>query len=143
MRAVIDTNVLLSGLLWRGPPHAVMEHVRAGTLTLVSSPALIAEFGDVINRPKFKAILTRSGVVSNELVEELRRLAELIDPPPLTVPVCRDPDDDAVLTLAVAAQVDLIVSGDADLLVLGSHEKIRIMDAVTCLAQIDGQRSRP
>jgi putative PIN family toxin of toxin-antitoxin system len=120
-----------------------MEHVRAGTLTLVSSPALIAEFDDVINRRKFQAILARSGVVSNELVEELRKLAELIDPPPLPAPVCRDPDDDAVLALAVAAQAELIVSGDADLLVLGSYEKIRIMDAVTCLAQIDGQRPRP
>jgi uncharacterized protein len=44
---VIDTNVLVSGLLWRGPPHAVIEQVRAGRLTLISSPALFAELAAV------------------------------------------------------------------------------------------------
>lgn len=38
LRVVIDTNVLLSGLLWHGAPHVLLEHVRAGTLGLVSSP---------------------------------------------------------------------------------------------------------
>ncbi|MCY7297875.1 MAG: PIN domain-containing protein [Ilumatobacteraceae bacterium] len=38
----------------------------------------------------------------------------MIDPPPLPAPVCRDPDDDEVLALAIAAKVDLIVSGDDD-----------------------------
>jgi predicted nucleic acid-binding protein len=48
VRAVVDTNVLLAGLLWRGPPHALLEQVRAGTVSLVSSPALLAELADVI-----------------------------------------------------------------------------------------------
>ena len=48
MRAVIDTNVLMAALLWRGPPHALLEHVRAGTVSLVSSPALLAELAEVI-----------------------------------------------------------------------------------------------
>ena len=60
MRAVIDTNVLMAALLWRGPPHALLEHVRAGTVSLVSSPALLAELADVIRRAKFDAILTRT-----------------------------------------------------------------------------------
>jgi uncharacterized protein len=136
VRAVIDTNVLLSGLLWRGPPHMVLVHVRAGTLTLVSSPALLTEFADVINRPKFQAILTRSGTASEQMLEELRQLAEIIDPPPLSSPVCRDPDDDAVLALAVAARADLIVSGDADLLSLGSYAQIPIIDAAMAIIQI-------
>jgi hypothetical protein len=47
VRAVIDTNVLLSGLIWFGTPHKLIEQVRAGTLTLISSPALLAELADV------------------------------------------------------------------------------------------------
>jgi putative PIN family toxin of toxin-antitoxin system len=66
----------------------------------------------------------------------VRELAEVIDPPPLLVPVCRDPDDDAVLALAVAAQADLIISGDADLLALGSHAEIPIVNAATAAAAI-------
>ena len=50
VRAVVDTNVLLSGLFWRGRPHALIEQVRAGTLTLISSPALLAELAEVMNR---------------------------------------------------------------------------------------------
>ena len=57
MRAVIDTNVLLSGLLWRGQPHALLEHVRSGTLAMVSSPALLAELADV---PLFPAARFRN-----------------------------------------------------------------------------------
>ena len=54
-------------------------------------------------------------------------LAEVIDPPPLPHPVCRDPDDDEVLALAIAAKVDLIVSGDNDLLSLGNFEGVPII----------------
>jgi predicted nucleic acid-binding protein len=43
VRAVVDTNVLLSGLFWRGRRHTLMEQVPGGTLTLISSPALLAE----------------------------------------------------------------------------------------------------
>lgn len=127
MRAVIDTNVLLSGLFWHGQPHALLEHVRAGTLAMVSNPALLAELADVIGRAKFDAILMRSKTTRERALAEVRQLAEVIEPLPLPAPVCRDPDDDEVLALALAAQVDLIVSGDDDLLVLQVFEGIPIL----------------
>jgi putative PIN family toxin of toxin-antitoxin system len=138
VRAVIDTNVLLSGLLWRGTPHALMEKVRTGALTLISSPALLAELAEVINRPKFAAVLNRSTIDPERMLSELRRLAEIIDPPPLPAPVSRDPTDNAVLALAAASQADLIISGDADLLTLGSHAGIPIVDAAEVISRIGG-----
>jgi putative PIN family toxin of toxin-antitoxin system len=138
VRAVIDTNVLLSGLLWRGTPHALIEQIRAGAFTLISSPALLAELGEIIQRPKFRTILVRSHTDPERVLSELRRLADIVDPPPLPAPVSRDPDDDAVLALAVASQADLIVSGDADLLTLGTHAAIPIVDPATALARIPG-----
>ena len=128
MRAVIDTNVLVSGLLWRGAPHALLERVRDGSLVLASSPALLAELEDVIGRAKFDAILIRSNTSRERSLAEVRELAEIIEPPPLAIPVCRDPDDDAVLALALAAHADLIVSGDDDLLALKRHQGIPIFD---------------
>ena len=83
MKAVIDTNVLIAGLLWRGPPHALLEHVRAGTVSLVSSPALLAELADVIGRSKFDAILTKTNTSRERSLAEVRQLAEVIEPPPL------------------------------------------------------------
>lgn len=54
----------------------------------------------------------------------------------LPYPVCRDPDDDAILACAVAAKADLIVSGDKDLLVLQSHAGIPILTAVLALERL-------
>jgi putative PIN family toxin of toxin-antitoxin system len=138
VRAVIDTNVLLSGLIWRGTPHALIEQVRAGTLSLVSSPALLAELDGVITRPKFQTALARSNTSPERVLAELRLLAEIVEPPPLPAPGSRDPDDDAVLALAVASQPDLIVSGDADLLTLRTHAGIPIVSPAEALARISG-----
>ena len=138
VRAVIDTNVLLSGLLWRGTPHGLMEKVRTGALTLISSPALLAELAEVMDRPKFEAVLNRSTTDPERMLSELRRLAEIIDPPSLPAPVSRDPTDDAVLALAAASQADLIISGDADLLTLGSHAGIPIVDPAQAISRVGG-----
>ena len=129
MRVVLDTNVLLSGLLWHGPPHTLIERVRQGTLFLISSPALLAELAEVIARPQFATILVRSNTSRERSLAELRALAEVVTPLPLAEPVCRDPDDDAVLALAIAARADLIVSGDRDLLDLGAFRAIPIHSA--------------
>jgi uncharacterized protein len=136
MRAVLDTNVLLAGLLWRGPPHALLEQVRNGSVTFISSPVLLAELAQVLARPKFDAILSRSDTSRDRMLTEIRMLAELIDPPPLAQPVCRDPDDDAVLALAAAAQADWIISGDDDLLSLASFEGIAILNPAQALRRM-------
>jgi uncharacterized protein len=140
VRAVLDTNVLLSGLLWRGNPHALLERVRDGTLTLISSPALLAELAEVIERPKFDAILTRSNTSRERSLTEIQTLATVIAPPPLPQPVCRDLDDDAVLALAAAAQVDFIVSGDDDLLSLQAFQHIPILTPTEALRRIEAEK---
>ncbi|MBK7004702.1 MAG: putative toxin-antitoxin system toxin component, PIN family [Burkholderiales bacterium] len=66
----------------------------------------------------------------------MRQLIEVIDPPPLAQPVCRDKDDDAVLALALAAQADMIVSGDDDLLSINLFEGIPILSPAQALHKI-------
>ncbi len=91
MWAVIDTNVLLSGLLWRGAPHELLNHVRSGEFTLIGSPALLSELTDVISRAKFDAILIRTNTSRSRTLDELHRLAEVIEPATLAtacVPRC-------------------------------------------------------
>jgi putative PIN family toxin of toxin-antitoxin system len=128
--------VLLSGLIWHGPPHALGEHIRSGRLTLVTSPALVAELSDVILRLKFRKILARAGADPKQLIGELRRLAEIVNAQPLPAPISRDSDDDAVLALAIASGADLVISGDHDLLVLGSHAGIPIVNPTCALAKL-------
>lgn len=140
VRAILDINVVLSGLFWRGPPHTLLNYIRDGTLTLVSSPDLLAELADVIERPKFDTILVRSDTSRKQSLIEIRELAVVITPKPLATPVCRDADDDAVLALALAGQVDLIVSGDADLLTLQEYQGIRIVNPAVGVALIEQQK---
>jgi putative PIN family toxin of toxin-antitoxin system len=140
VRAVIDTNVLLAGPLWHGTPHALVEYARNGTLTLISSTALLAELAEVFARPKFDAILIRSNTSLERSLDEVRALAAIIEPAPLPAPVCRDPDDDAVLALALAAQVDFIVSGDNDLLDLQVFESIPIVTPTQALRRIEAMK---
>ena len=138
MRAVIDTNVLVSGLLWHGPSNALLTQVRAAAIDLITSPALLEELADVISRKKFAAILERTTRTPERILSELRALAEVVIAPPLPKPVCRDPDDDAVLACALAGRVDLIVSGDDDLLVLNNFEGIRIVKPAEALMILGG-----
>ena len=136
MLLVVDTNVLVSGLLWRGPPHALLEKARDGAVNLVLSTELIEELLDVITRPKFADILARTSRTPERIRAELRTLVELVVAPPLAQQVSRDPDDDAVLACALAARADLIVSGDDDLRALGMFENIPIVGAADALRRL-------
>ena len=83
-------------------------------------------------------ILLRSNTSRAQTLAEVRLLAEVIDPPPLAQPVCRDKDDDAVLALAMAmaAQADLVISGGDDLLSLISFEGIPILMPAQALQRV-------
>jgi putative PIN family toxin of toxin-antitoxin system len=97
VRAVIDTNVLVSALFWHGAPHVLLERVREGDLGLVCSPILMDELAQVTARPKFAAILEGSRSDHARALAEVRELAEIVEPAPLPERVCRDPDDDSIL----------------------------------------------
>ena len=116
MRVVADTNTVVSGLLWHGPPRQVLDAARAGTLQLYTTAVLLAELDEVLQRPKFAQRLTLAGVTTRTLVLGYAALARLIEPAVIVPVVEEDPDDDAVLACAVAAQAEAIVSGDSHLL---------------------------
>lgn len=136
MRIVADTNTVASGLIWQGPPRQIINAARAGTITLHTSITLLAELAEIIGRGKFIRPILRAGLSAAAIVEDYQRLAVLVEPQPLPAPVSRDPDDDHVLACALAAQVALIVSGDKDLLVLGTFNNIPILPAAQALATL-------
>ena len=73
-------------------------------------------------------------------MQDYARLAEVVVPAALTEPVSRDPDDDLVLATALGAEASLIVSGDRDLLELGTFRDIRILAAADALTLIGPER---
>lgn len=133
MRVVADTNVLVSALLWSGTPHRLLAFAESGRLALYTSPALIDELAGVVVRHRFAARLSALGVTAEEVVANYLKLAHLILPHPISPVIAADPDDDAVLACAVAAQAACIISGDPHLLSLKHYHDIHIVSPRTFL----------
>lgn len=135
MRVVADTNIVVSGLLWRGNPRRVLDAAREGTLDLFTSAILLAELEDVLSRDKFAKLIT-SVVTPHDLVLGYAALSSVVVPATIAPVILTDPDDDAVLACAVAAQSEIIVSGDSHLLDLKEYQGIRILTAAMLVAEI-------
>jgi len=136
MRVVADTNTVISGLLWSGTPRRVLDAARAGTIELFTSAVLLAELEDVLSREKFAQRLALVGLTPRDLVLGYAALALLVDPAAIDPVVVADPDDDFVLACAVAADAEIIVSGDSHLLNLKKYQSIHILTAAELLTRI-------
>lgn len=140
-RLVLDTNVLISALLWTGPSHQLLEAVEAGRAVLIASPSLIDELREVIVRPKFAARLAQLATTADELVESLLAVVEMIEEPDVEAVIAADPDDDRVLACARAGNARYIVSGDRHLLGLKRYRRISILTPAAALTKLSQQRS--
>lgn len=129
MRLVVDTNIVVSALLWHGPPHELFELMREAPLTFYTSPVLLEELADVLSRRKLAKTISALDTTPDSLLRDYRSFARSVRP--ASVPrVVVDPDDDHVLACALAAHADLIVSGDRHLLNLKEYQGIRVVTAV-------------
>lgn len=138
-RLVLDTNIVVAGLLWHGPPRRLLEPTLSAALELYSSPVLLEELAHTLAYPKFAARIARFGTTSAALVAHYTALVSLVTP--TTVPhISRDPDDDHVLACALAANANIIVSDDRDLLDIGVYQGLQIARARHALAMVTGQR---
>lgn len=113
-RVVIDPNVFVSAAITpAGQLRRILTLSDTGTIAPLVTEHLVEEVDDVLRRPKFRRYLDEAGV--EEFLAEVRRLGEWhsdpVDPPQ----ICRDPKDDYLLALAVAASADAVVTGDQDL----------------------------
>jgi len=136
MRVVADTNIVVSGLMWRGNSRRILDAARADDIQLFTTVVLLAELEDVLGREKFAARLASVAVTPREMVLGYASLASVIEPAEIEPVVFADPDDDAVIACAVAAHCEVIVSGDSHLLDLKQHQGIRIVTAAELVAEI-------
>jgi uncharacterized protein len=136
MRVVADVNTIVSGLLWQGTPRLVLDAARSGKIHLLTSAALLAELEEVLTREKFAQPIARVGLTPRNLVFGYAALALMIEPGVIRPVILSDPDDDAVIACAVAADAELIVSGDHHLLSLKNYQGILILTPSELIAQI-------
>jgi putative PIN family toxin of toxin-antitoxin system len=138
MRWVLDTNVLVSALIWQGTPRDLLEQGFAAGVRFHGSSALLAELRAVLYYPKLLEIARKRKLDPAALFDAARAILCVSESPPLPAPVSRDPDDDAVLACALAAKAGLIVSGDKDLLTFEHFHHIPIVSAAQALARLRG-----
>ena len=133
IRAVLDTNVVVSALLFSGPPSRLISAWQSGRLRLVVSAPILDEYIRVLAYPKFKLTNTE---IRGLLEEELIPFMETVTAVPTNIPDLRDPDDAKFITCAVAAGVRWLVSGDDDLLSLHHVESVDILSVTAFLQQL-------
>jgi putative PIN family toxin of toxin-antitoxin system len=136
MRAVLDTGVLVSGLIQRkGTTGEVLNALRDGRFALIYTTPILVEIIDVLGRDPFRTKYHIEPEDITALVNLIRLRGELVIRGQ-AVTVCRDPKDDKFLEAALSGKADAIVSGDADLLVLNPFENIPVLRPAEFLARI-------
>ena len=123
MRIVLDTNVLISGIFFTGPPYQILEAWRDGNLQILVSPAILEEYRRVMNElaSQFEAINLDS------FLDLLTLRSEIVLAPVMPRVIKDDPSDDKFLECAIAGKAACIVSGDKHLLKLSEFRGIRIL----------------
>lgn len=124
MRIVLDTNVLIASLISRGKCYALVEH-SLKVHEIICSKFILDELAEKLQK-KFKYEIEDI----NEALSIFRSKMEIVMPSQLEQQVCRDIDDDWILSTALTGKAQCIVTGDKDLLAIARFENIDIIAPV-------------
>lgn len=123
MRIILDTNVLISGVFFAGPPYEILKAWRDGKMSLVISPEILEEYhrvGKALEKKFPSADITPMlGLLA--VKAEMRRVPELPER------ICEDPDDDKFIACAMATKTGIIISGDKQLLAVSGYSDIKVI----------------
>ena len=120
MKVVLDTNVVISGIFWKGAPHHILKAWAEGRFELVVSKNILDEYVSVIRR-----IDTEGDLAEKWAVYLTDRAAVVEDTEVLKL--ARDPDDDMFINTAIVSKARFVVSGDDDLLSLKGESPVRVI----------------
>ena len=123
MKVVIDTNVFVSGVFFKGPPYEILKAWRAGRFELVISQEIFAEY----QRVGDDLLQDYPSVELQPALNFIKQNIELVNAKPFAESVCSDPDDDKFIACALAAKSKIIVSGDKHLLNVSGYQEIEVM----------------
>ena len=124
IKAILDTNVVISRVFWKGPPVRVLEAWQAQRFRLVISVSILEEYRRVLAEMAGE----RFSPVLHSILGLIELHSEMVEPISLAKAVCNDPDDVKFIEAAVAAAADYVVSGDTALLRLKDHRGIRMVN---------------
>ena len=131
VRVVLDTNVVISSLLWKGIPHEILKLVEKGIVKYYATIEMINELEEVLRRDKFSVRIAKLQTSMNEMMlgitslVEIVKLKRLINLKPQEIPT--DKDDIIFIQCAINAKAQYIISGDIHLLKLEQVRGIPIL----------------
>jgi uncharacterized protein len=130
VKIILDTNVVISGIFFAGPPYQILKAWREGKIHLLISEEILTEY----RRVGETLALQFPSIDLLPILDMLSANAEVISVKCLPEPVCDDPDDDKFLACALAGECKLIVSGDKHLLKASGFRiigvRVRLINAV-------------
>lgn len=136
VRIVIDTNIWISGLLWKGDAWRLLKLVEAGEVELYIAYPMLLELEEVLAYERFQNRLQVLQVTPAQLAAYALSLATAIDASRPQIPIVAvDPDDDIFLVCAVAAQAIYVVTNDRHLLALKAYQGVEIVRLEEFLAK--------
>ena len=124
MRVVIDTNVVMSGIFFKGNPNQVLAAFDENRFEAFANKGIIDEYEEVAERLKKKLKRTPNENMFQTFTTRLNIIEGESD-----IKVCRDPDDNKFIECAVDSKSLYIVSGDKDLLSIEEYDGIEIITA--------------
>lgn len=137
MRLVLDTNVVVSALLWDGSPKRLMQAGLGEGVLFITSAPLLKELTETLSKSKFEKKIAASLLSVDQLVNFYAELVSVVRP--VFVPrLAPDPDDDVVIGTALAVKANFVVTGDRTLLSIAEYEGVRIIsvsEALNAVAQ--------
>jgi len=132
VRVVLDTNVLISAILFGGKPRQILEKAVRGEIRLCLSEPILEELKGVLRRSKFDY----SPEMIQVILTELTGIADLVNPSKSIGVVLEVPDDNRILECAVEAEANYIITGDSHLLKLSRYRNIEVLNTVAFLEKL-------
>jgi len=132
LRVVLDTNVLISAILFGGKPRQILEKAIRGEIRLCLSEPILEELKGVLQRSKFDY----SPEMIQFILTELMSIADFVNPSETLNVVLQDPEDNRILECAVEAKANYIISGDLHLLKLSRYLDIEVLHVVAFLERL-------
>jgi putative PIN family toxin of toxin-antitoxin system len=123
MKIALDTNVLMSGIFFSGPPHQILKAWQEGKIKITASEEILSEYQRVAEE------LSRQfpSIDIDRILELITVHTEIVDASDFQVTICEDPDDNKFIACALASKSKIVVSGDKHLINVSGYEGIQVV----------------
>jgi len=123
VKIILDTNVIVSGIFFSGPPYEILKAWRNGKFKIVVSQEILLEYQRIAEKLNQKFPMINIQPIIDLLIVK----ADLVIGPELPIQISKDPGDDKFISCALASNSKIIITGDKHLLNVNGYEGLEII----------------